>query len=897
MARLPFLPRLLLRLTLPVRDREFIIGDLDEEYMLRQRPRGVIRARLWYWRQAFWSIASETHYEMGSAPTVELGEPGRANMFDALRQDLRYAARSLNRRPVFTTVAVLTLALGIGANTGIFSVANWLLFRPVPGVNKQEQLAIVEFAEAPGQTSGISWLNLADMLARQRSFSALAGFGRTTLQVLATNAEPQQIGAEAVGGDYFGVLGLRVQLGRPILPQETVTGRPTPVAVITDQLWTELFQRDPNVIGRTFTANKVSLTVVGVAPAGFHGVVRNGDIQAWVPQSMSAELRHMSADYLLGRRAGVLRELVGRLRPGATVESARSELQAILDDLRVQYPEENAFYAKRPVIVHEGIGVQILLRERTGATVKLMMLVVVMLLLISSANVGNMLLVRGIQQRADAAVRRALGASFSRLIRQTLTEAVVLSVCGGMAGLVLAAGFLKLIEGGQLLGLPPIENVRLDLQVILFTLTISVATGLLFGLAPALVLRHATVANELQTKAGRYTVSNRGIRSVIGVVQIALSLSLLVGALLLTSTLRNLQRVDLGFDARRIAGLYVNAEPQGYTRAQLPALQRRMLDQFRSAPEIEGAALAYAVPFMGMGYQGAVNDPLARSEKVIALDIQLVTDGYFDVLQLPILRGRAIEERDWTTPGEPVSVVLSERAAAELFGHTDPLGRILIVPLYDRKKELRVVGIAKDSRISGIHEPVPLLMYQPITEFPSTQISLVMRSRGNAAALEPVARRLLASVDPGFPGRFQLVSENVRKSIAEQRLLANMFALFSVVAVLLSAIGLYGLLAFMVGERTREFGIRLALGANTARVARLVARQAGLMVVLGVLIGMLGARWLSGLIRSTLFGVDVLNPAVYLIAIALFVGVCTLAAAVPTRAALRLQPTIALRHE
>jgi putative ABC transport system permease protein len=670
--RRPFLPRLLLSWLLPTRHREFILGDLDEEFAsVRVARDGAWRARRWYWRQAFASLFSEVRYEVTDAPIVIAGESRGGSFFDPLWQDLRYAMRSSNRRPVFTTIAILTLALGIGANTGIFSIANWLLLRPVPGVAKPHELAIVEFAEAPGQSAGISWHNLTDLNVMQRSFEGLAGYGRTTLQVRAENGQPESIAAEVVGGDYFGLLGLRMQRGRPIHVAETATGRPAHVVVISDDLWTRLFARDPLVVGKTLRANQVALTVIGVTPAGFQGVERNRGVEAWVPLSIYHELRHATdelAQLLLGRRGGAMRELVGRLGPDVNAKSARADLQRNMDALIAQYPEDNGIYTEHPAIVHAGIGVPILLRERTATTVRLMLMVVGMLLLISSANVGNMFLVRGLQVRSDAAVRRALGASSRRLASQQIAECALIALTGGLVGLVIARAFLLLIEGGRLAGMPVFTDIPIDGRVLAFTAAVSIASGFLFALAPTLVLRKADPLVDLQGAGSRLTKRGHWLRNGIAVGQIALSLTLLVGALLLTRTILNLQRVDLGFDPERMAGFMVNMEPQGYSGESMKAVRRKLLDAVRAHPDIERAALARSMPFGCSGFGDRGQDPAGRSSEPIEIDVLFVSDGYFETLGVEIVRGRAIEPRDWGgSASGPSPTVLSETAARKLF--------------------------------------------------------------------------------------------------------------------------------------------------------------------------------------------------------------------------------------
>jgi putative ABC transport system permease protein len=901
MRRPPLFPRLLLGWFLPLRDREFILADLHEEYAQRTRDDAHrTSAYIWYWRQSLASLWSEGRYKLDEAQLGVPGQPG-GSWFGALHQDTRHALRALNRRPVFSIVALLTLALGIGANTAIFSLVNWLLLRPLPGVTGQQELAIVEISREVGQSNGISWPNFADVANAQRSFVSMAGYGGADLQIQSDHAPPEGIRAQIVGGDYFGTLGMRMQIGRPINAAETVAGRPAHVVVINDALWQRLFQRDRNVIGKTVRANKIVLTVVGVTPSGFEGVERNQGVEAWVPLSIEPELRHASpglAERLNGRRGGSIREMVARLRPGVRAEAAVEELQRILDQLRVQYPNENKNLAQRHVFVHPGIGVPILMRERTFNTVRLMLLVVSMLLLISSANVGNMLLVRGLQERSVAALRRALGASRNRIIGQQLAECMLLALGGGLLGLLVARAFLALMEGGQLLGLPEFRNVPLDWRVLAFTAAVSLGSGLLFTLAPARIVGRADPLVDLSTSSTRHTAGRYWGRKSITVAQIALSLALLIGAVMLTRTLINLQRTELGFDAERTAGIIVNAEPQGYQSAAMPALRAALLAALRSQPEIESAGLAHQIPFWTGGFSDRVRDPLARSDQPVSIDVQFASDGYLETLRIPIIRGRGLQPRDWNaSQGNPVNVVLSEQAARTLFGDRDPIGQYVDQDRRTAGPRMFVVGVSGDSRLGQLHEEAPVLMYVPINNSPSTQLSAVMRARTSAAELEPVIRRALGSVDPTLPFQFHAIAHNVRNSLADQRLLARLLAMFSGLAVLLAAIGLYGILSYMVDERRREFGIRMALGAHATGIARLVGTEAAGLVLAGVLLGILGARWLSTIMTSAITGVTAPSVALFVAASMLFVLIATMATIVPTLLATRVEPSITLRQD
>jgi predicted permease len=902
MNRPPFLARLLLSWLLPARDREFIVGDLDEEFLRVRRARdGWWRARWWYWRQAFASLFSEVRYELGEMPVPPPGAPRRASRFDALRQDIRYALRSLNRRPIFTTVAVLTLALGIGANSAIFSIANWLLLRPVSGVVRPHEVVVIEFARQRGNSLGISWLNLQDMRRSLTSFSALAGeVSSARLQVLVENAAPMDIDASAVAGDYFGLLGARVQRGRPILEAETAPGQAGTVAVISDGLWSRLFQRDPAVIGKTLRANKLALTIVGVAAPGFQGAERFAATDVWVPYAVYGRLRHMDEKYYYERGTGIrVRELYGRLAPGVTPEAARADLQRALDLQIQQYPADNEIYTEYPASVHPGLGLRVLIREHVETLVKLMLLMVGLLLVISSANVANMLLVRGVQKRPEQTIRLALGASRRRLLVQNLVESMVLALLGGVAGLLVLRVVLFMAAGGTLLRLPPIQDVPIDIRVLAFVLGISVLTGLIFGLAPYGLARGTDLLSVMHAGSARHTPRASLVRKGIVVLQVCLSMILLVGALLVGKTMRALLDVQTGFDHERVAGISISAEPQGYSGPEAIALGQRVLQQLRQQTGVERAALAYTIPFGRVRSLFSVRDPDDAMGEAISLQMLHVSDGYFETLGIPLVRGRSLQERDWVGADTMhFNVVLSETAARRLFGQRDAIGRTLV----SRRGEwtMQVVGVARAARLDDVRSELPDLVYLPMHTFGTfgqSWFSVVMRTNSSPAALEPVARSALRAADAGIPLNFQLVTTNLGNWVAEERLLARLLFLFSTLAVLLAAIGLYGVLASIVGERRREFGIHMALGARPVRILALVARQSAVLVVSGIMLGLLGAGWLSRLIEGALFGVDRLDISSYASASLLFLASAAAATTVPTRAAITVPPTEALRQD
>ena len=817
-------------------------------------------------------------------------------MLNDVGRDMVFALRMLRRRPGFSLVVVLTLALGIGATTAVFSLADWVLLRPLPGTTGMDRVVTVELRTPEDRLQALSSLNLADIGAGVPAFEAVAGWQLQLVQLATEQGPPVQVFSEAVGGDYFGVLGVQPRLGRGLRSEETHAGARAFVAVISHDLWTSVFGADPAVIGTVIRANRHPVTIVGVAPRGFRGAERTGRIDLWLPGSISAAMRHMSDPAALdGRGAGMFGNWAGRLAEGVTPTAAEAQLGTLLPRLAEAHPEDNAAFATLRTSVFPGAGLSSAARTNLEKAVRLLAWVVVLVLVVVCANVTNLMLFRHVERSGEAAVRRALGASGARLARQRLAEGLILGLAGGVAGLLVAFAIRALFEGTRVQFIE-LENVRLDGRVFAFALCASLATGALFGLLPGALSPRTDLCAALRRTGARETGRMGIVRPFITVVQLALSLALLVGAILLTRTLLNHYAIEPGYDTS-LASFTIDVQPQGYSPERRRAFEDALFAGLLAAPEFERVALTQTPPFAGFyGVNRIVHPATADTVSVVA---EWISPGYFETLDAGIIAGRPLRAEDMGA-GEGVrNVVVSAALARRLFGGDAALGRTF--RLASRTPgELHVVGVAADKRVRNLTGEPELVLYEPY-DAPSRlalYITVVIRSSLPLAQTEAALRRVVDTLDPALPFMYvELLSDKLARVMSEQRLFARLLLTLATVAIAIAAVGLYAVVAFTVAARTREIGIRMALGADARRILRMVLREVGTLVAAGIAFGLAGAYFVSRLVEHRLYGVDPLDPLVHLGGAVLFATIALLAAAAPTRSASRVDPLVALRHE
>lgn len=894
--RPPAFARFLARLLIPRGARETVLGDLDEGFVVfALRRHGARRARAWYRRQVVASVlafARDRAIRRGSPLSPR---PRRSESFlRSIWSDARYALRAMARNPARAAVGIGTLALGIGATTAVFGMVNEALLRPVPGVPDPDGLAAIAIQEEDGAAGyGISMRNFLDVRAASRAFEGLAAVQSAgQLQAHVEGAGAIALNGSTVAGDYFELLGVVPAAGRLFTAAESMPGGAL-VAVISESLWERLYDRSQGAIGAAINVNRAALTIIGVA-AGFQGHDLSEHTEVWVPVSLYPLLRHIDEERIFARRQTMFYDFVGRFAEGVETAVAERELNAILDRLRAEYPEETRTMDGRSFRVFPGIGLPHLAREVVRERLRLLAGVVSLVLIIACANLANLLLSRGLQRRGETALRRALGASRRRILRMHLVESSVLAVFGGIAGIALALLLDRLLVGLSPAGLSG-DGLALDWRVLTFAFGAALLTGLLFGAVPASAAGRTQLTESLKEGARQVTGRTGWLRSAFVIVQLSLALPLLVGAVVLLRTMQNLNSVPLGFDAS-VLTVHVDPEPQGYTREQVDALQRRVLAGFDESPGVRAALVSRGGAFLG-GFSMPIQSPGGAEDETLSADVSLVTPGYFDVLGIDIARGRPLLAADWAAERD-AAVVLSAALARRLFGDADPLGRTIRTRALT-PEVFTVVGIAADTRSSSPRSPVDLMIYRTISgPFGGRDFTVFVRTSLPRESAEPLIRAALAAGDPNIPmGVVLSLEDRVRMRIAQERLLARLLSAFALLAILLSAVGLYGVIAWAVTARTREIGVRIALGARRSAILHMVVRHSAILFMVGTVLGLAGAFALVRVLESRLFGIDTLDAASYLAAVLVFTATSALAITAPTRNALRVDPLEALRSE
>jgi putative ABC transport system permease protein len=791
--------------------------------------------------------------------------------------ELRFALRRLRQSPGFTLVAVLTLALGIGANTAIFSVVNGVLLRPLPYLKPSELVTLKSQQSGP---------ELADIAAQTKSFESIGGVGIQAADY-AGATEPIQLELGLVGGDFFQVLGTRAALGRALTAEDDRFGGPQ-IVVLTNELWQRQFGGDRSVLGRSVTLAGQSYTVAGVLPADFRSP--RGALDAFVPVHVFYPLAAKS------RGAHLLR-VYARLRPGLTIAQAQSELRVIDRRLAVANPDENK--NRETTLVP--------LRDHLVGDIRPALLVlfgaVGLVLLIACANFANLLLARTSTRRQELTVRAALGANRAQLIRQVLMESVLLALLGGAAGLLLGSWGIDALLALRPEDLPRVENVHLDGFVLAFTFLLALATGVLFGVLPAWEATRLQIGGVLSA-GGRSVTGGRSVfRSFLVVAELALALALLIGAGLLGRAFSRLTSVAPGFNVDHVLTMRVEL-PEARYRAVAPQTHFRdqVLENMNALPGAQ-AAMISELPLGGNAISHNFliegRPPLAKGDEP-ELYNRSVAGDYFKVLGIPLLRGRTLDRDD--RAGVPAVGVINEAMANTYFPQADPIGARIRWARSEGVDWITIVGVVGNVRHFGLAAPEEPAIYTPYAQ--SAQewkrwSEIVVKTTG--ASSPELVRQLKAAIwkaDPLIPvTEIRPMTKVLAVSLAEQRFNTLLLAIFAGVALLLAGVGLYGVLAFLVTQRTREIGIRVALGAQARDVMRLVLRQGMTLsfagVAVGVALSLAGTRVLAGL----LYGISPTDPATFATLAILLVFVALLACVVPARRAMRVDPIIALRHE
>ena len=802
---------------------------------------------------------------------------------DSLLQDLRYTFRTLRRDAGFSAFAILIVGLGIGASSTLFSVVNALLLRPLPFRDPHHLVWIAnhDAAGLSGQTTQVG--HMLDLREQTQSFSDIGGymaFYGVGDNVLTGQGEPERLSAAPVSANFFQVLGIEPQLGRFFNAEECKWHGPK-AALLTHGLWERRFAADPSIVGRALILDGDPVAVVGVLPASFDfgSVFAPGThIDLIVPFPLSPETN----------RWGNTMAMIGRLKPGVSLASAQAEVAILAGRITSAHPERNTFEGKLSLLEEHVSG-------RIRPALVVLACAVGAVMLIVCANLSNLLLARTAARQKEMALRTALGAGQWRLLRQMLTEGVALSTSGAALGAILAAGGTRAVAHLNAVSIPLLQNVRTDGSTLAFTLLIAGATGIIFGLAPALQIAGSSLNDVLKDNTrGSTGGRSRGlVRGSLVVSEIAFACVLLVGAGLLIRSLARVIDVDLGFRPERAATLRVDPDRHYSTQAQQNAYFDEVLRRAKEIPGVQAAGLTDALPLGRNRSWGAPEKGQTYPKgKFPVAFVRLVTDGYIGAMGIPLRAGRDLAPTD--TPTSKPVIVINETMARRLWPGRDAVGQVVNV-----NGESRVVGVVGDVRHGTLEEASGAEMYLNFRQTDDwNAVELVVRASRSAASLAPDVRAVMKAFDPNLPAtEFTTLEQIVDHAVAPRRLITHLLGAFSSLALVLAAIGLYGVIAYSVSQRTREIGIRVAVGAQRGDVLRLIVGEGFKTAVVGVVLGLVAARFATRVLDSLLFGVSATDPFIFVTNAAILVSVALVASAIPARRAARVDPMVALRTE
>lgn len=797
--------------------------------------------------------------------------------------DFRYALRQLIKAPSFTIVAIVTLALGIGACTAIFSVVNTVLLRPLDYPDPSRLVIIRETQLPKFPEFSVSPPNFIDWQKQAKSYEHLAAAASASLN-LTGEGEPQRLIGVKVTAHYFDVYGVKPILGRMLLPEEDAVGK-NHVVVLSYGFWQRVFGGARDVVGRSVQLNGEPYQIAGVAPYGF-GIANKVDV--WTPMAFKPDETANDA------RGGHYISVYGRLKPGVTFQQAKAEMEVIAAQLAVQYPDQQKGWGifMMPMQDYQVRDVRPVLYTLLGA--------VGCVLLIACANLANLLLARATARHREISIRAALGAGRGRLVRQLLTESVVLAVCGGTAGVVLAKCGLDALLALAPTNLPRSSEIHLDAGILVFALGLSIITGLLFGIAPAWLAARADVNEALkQGTRGSTEGGVRGrLRSALVVIEVTLALVLLGGAGLLARSFMQLAQVDPGFIPENATMLRLSLPGKKYAQPeQQNAFANSLLDHVKDLPGVQAVGITHSMPLVGdyvLGFNIEGRPPVAP-ENMPSTNYYSITPDYFRAMGIRLIRGRVFTPQD--DAKAPRVAIINETMARQYFPNEDPIGKRLNIT-NGPETWREIVGIVGDIKQYGVDKPTSAQSYEPFAQVPFSSINVVIRTKGSPAAMLGALRPTVYAVDKDQPiGAIRPLEEIMAESISRQRFAMTLLTVFSAVALIIAAVGIYGVMAYNVVQRTGEFGIRMALGAQQRDVLRLVLTQGGKLIGLGLAIGLLGTLAASRAMGSMLFNTSAYDPLT-LTSITLLLGaVALIACFFPANRATKVNPIEALRTE
>lgn len=829
---------------------------------------------------------------------------------NGLAHDLRFAVRTLWKSPGFATVAILSLALGIGATTAIYSVVDVVLLRPLPGVEAPDRLAAVYTSDfSSGVYGASSFPDYLDYRERAAAFSELAAFtGFTPEMNLGASGEAERVGIVLASGNYFETLGVEADFGRTLLPADDRLSGASAVAVLSHSLWLQRFGADADVVGTTIRLSGRVFTVVGVAPAGFHGTQLAAVPDAWIPLSMAGLL--FGDTEILDSRGSRWLGMIGRLVPGATLEQATSEVRTVAAQLATAYPETNLGTLQAPdeprpmtLVAASEAMIDPAERETAVAVAWLLGAAAMLVLLIACANLASLQLARATGRGGEIALRFSLGASRRRVVLQLLTESVLLAMLGGLAGLLVALTLADgILNSGFVAGLIAIEAVPtsvLDYSLLACAFVLCLGAGAAFGLATAMQGTRMELASQLKEGGSRANKGRElfGLRNVLVVAQVALALLLLIGAGLLVASLRQVLSVDRGYTLERALIASVDLSSGDYGEAAGLLFLDTLKERIESKPPVIAAAYARLVPVSpsGMRRRAAIDGYLPQPGEDMEINFNVVGQDYFQTMGISLLRGRGFLSTD--SAGAPPVAVVNEAFARRYFGTRDPVGGGFRYGGPDGEP-IRIVGMVRDGKYRSLREmPMPYI-YLPLSQNYAPNVNLVVSTTSNPMNVAPLVRDELKRLDPGLPlFGVRTLHQHLGMLVATERTVSRLVIVFGVVALMLAALGIYGLMSFLVARRTREIGTRMALGARTASVLLLVLGRGAALTLVGLSVGMIVALATTQLLSSMLFGVSATEPAIFAVVAVMLVVVAMLSSYIPARRATKVDPLIALREE
>jgi putative ABC transport system permease protein len=810
-------------------------------------------------------------------------------------QDVRYGLRTLTKTPMFTVVALVALALGIGANTAIFSVVNAVLLHDLPYRDSGQLMIVWEQNRARGgRNNVVSAANFFDWQQQSNSFQEMAAFYDAAFN-LTGEGNPEEIPAQVTSGNLLTMLGTDAAVGRVYTKEEAEPGR-NDVVVISHGLWQRRFGGVADIVGKKISLNGESVTILGVMPQGFKFFMKEGSrtgkaAEMWTPTNFQQVMNGATK----GR--GRFLTVAGRLKPGVTPEQAQVEMSTIASRLEQQYAQFNTNMGVRVVPVREQLAgeIKVALYVLLGA--------VGFVLLIACANVANLMLARAASRQSEFSIRTALGAGRWRIVRQLLTESVLLSVLGGALGLLIAlwgVDALVALSPPNMLGT---EKIGLSMPVLAFTFVVSLLTGIVFGLAPALEATRLNL-NETLKETGKSNMSSRRSRrlsSVFVVAQVGLALVLLIGSTLMIKSFLRLQAVDPGFKTENLLTLRVTVPESKYPEDnQVVAFHRQVLERLKALPDVRAVGAVSALPFGGnLGARTSFSiegRPVPRPGEELSTDVRVTDENYFQAIGIPLLSGRGFTEQE--AKEDRRTIIINETMARQHFPGQNPLGQHLRVQMMADPQPMEIIGVVADAKYKTLEGPSHPMVYWTHPQLVYTEMTHVIRTNGDPMSLAAAVRREIQAIDRDQPvADVRTMQSWIDELTARSRFGTLLLTIFAGLALVLAAIGIYGVMSYSVTQRTHELGIRIALGAQTRDVLKLILGRGFALTLVGIALGLIASFALTRVMSSLLFGVSATDPATFAGLSLLLTSVALLACYIPTRRAMKVDPMVALRNE